>query len=157
MTSNIGSELIRDRMESHNNNLNDDQEEALRNDVFALLRKFMRPEFLNRVDDIVMFKPLTKEQISMIVKLQIENLRKLLAAKGISVIVSGEAINWIAQHGYDPQLGARPVKRLIQREIVNLLSKEIIAGRIMHNDKVEMDTENGSIVFRTLKSEPLPE
>ena len=157
MTSNIGSELIRDRMESHNNNLDDDQEEALRNDVFALLRKFMRPEFLNRVDDIVMFKPLTKEQISMIVKLQIENLRKLLAAKGISVIVSGEAINWIAQHGYDPQLGARPVKRLIQREIVNLLSKEIIAGRIMHNDKVEMDTENGSIVFRTLKSEPLPE
>ena len=157
MTSNIGSELIRDRMESHNNNLDDDQEEALRNDVFALLRKFMRPEFLNRVDDIVMFKPLTKEQISMIVKLQIENLRKLLEANGISVIVSGEAINWIAKHGYDPQLGARPVKRLIQREIVNLLSKEIIAGRIMHNDKVEMDTENGSIVFRTLKSEPLPE
>ncbi len=157
MTSNIGSELIRERMESHNNNMSDDQEEALQNEVFSLLRRFMRPEFLNRVDDIVMFKPLTKSQVSMIVELQIENLRKVLSSNGISVNLSDEVVSWIAEHGFDPQLGARPVKRLIQREIVNMLSKEIIAGRIMRDDVVEMDTENGNIVFRTRKADSLPE
>ncbi|HQG55970.1 MAG TPA: ATP-dependent chaperone ClpB, partial [Bacteroidales bacterium] len=126
MTSNLGSDIIRERMEQWNNNLPPREEEKLRNEVFALLRKFMRPEFLNRVDEIVMFKPLTINQIKEIVRIQLGNLSKVLESQGIKLEVGDDAVEWLAEHGFDPQLGARPVKRLIQREVVNRLSKEII-------------------------------
>jgi ATP-dependent Clp protease ATP-binding subunit ClpB len=125
----------------------EDEEEKLRKDIFTLLRKSLRPEFLNRIDEIVMFRPLNIEQINEIVKIQLGNLSKLLSAYNMVLNVSEEAINWIASHGFDPQSGARPVKRLIQREIVNELSKELIAGRITRNSVVYVSVENGRLKF----------
>jgi len=145
MTSNLGSDIIRERMEQWNNNMPPKEEEALRNEVFSLLRRFMRPEFLNRIDEIVMFKPLTVNQIKEIVKIQIGNLKKILQAQGINLKAGDDAVHWLAEHGFDPQLGARPVKRLIQKEVVNLISKEIIAGNISKNDTVFLTARNGAI------------
>ncbi len=150
MTSNIGSEIIRDRMERWNNKMPEKEEEGLRKEIFSLLRRSMRPEFLNRVDEIVMFHPLDLEQITEIVRLQLGNLRKLLAGYNMELEISEEAIMWIAEHGYDPQSGARPVKRLIQRELVNELSKEIIAGRVSKDSVVSISVENGRLKFSSV-------
>ncbi|HOK74401.1 MAG TPA: ATP-dependent chaperone ClpB [Bacteroidales bacterium] len=151
MTSNLGSDIIRERMEQWNNNLPPREEEKLRNEVFALLRKFMRPEFLNRVDEIVMFKPLTINQIKEIVRIQLGNLSKVLESQGIKLEVGDDAVEWLAEHGFDPQLGARPVKRLIQREVVNRLSKEIIAGKVSKDDTVYLSVKDGAIFFSNKK------
>lgn len=151
MTSNLGSDIIRERMEQWNNNLPPREEEKLRNEVFALLRKFMRPEFLNRVDEIVMFKPLTINQIKEIVRIQLGNLSKVLESQGIKLEVGNDAVEWLAEHGFDPQLGARPVKRLIQREVVNRLSKEIIAGKVSKDDTVYLSVKDGVIFFSNKK------
>ncbi len=150
MTSNIGSEIIRDRMERWNNKMPEKEEEGLRKEIFSLLRRSMRPEFLNRVDEIVMFHPLDLEQITEIVRLQLGNLRKLLAGYNMELEISEEAIMWIAEHGYDPQSGARPVKRLIQRELVNELSKEIIAGRVSKDSVVSISVENDRLKFTSV-------
>jgi len=151
MTSNLGSDIIRERMEQWNNNLPPREEEKLRNEVFALLRKFMRPEFLNRVDEIVMFKPLTINQIKEIVRIQLRNLASTLESQGIRLEAGDDAVEWLAEHGYDPQLGARPVKRLIQREVVNRLSKEIIAGNVSKDDTVYISVKDGAINFSNKK------
>jgi len=148
MTSNLGSDIIRERMDEWNNNMPAVEEEKLRNDVFAMLRRFMRPEFLNRIDEVVMFRPLTEEQIKEIVRIQLSALSETLKSRNISLDVSEDAVGWIAENGFDPQLGARPVKRLIQKEVVNNLSKEIIAGNIVRDDKVYMEVKNGILVFR---------
>jgi len=147
MTSNLGSDIIRERMEEWKNNMPPKEEEKLRNEVLSMLRRFMRPEFLNRIDEIVLFRPLTAEQIKEIVKIQLSYLREILKSRNISLEVSEKAIDWIALNGFDPQLGARPVKRLIQKEVVNNLSKEIIAGNILQDDKVYMDVKNETLVF----------
>jgi ATP-dependent Clp protease ATP-binding subunit ClpB len=141
MTSNLGSDLIRERMEKWHNVMPKQEEESLRTDVFNLLRKTMRPEFLNRIDEIVLFKPLTESQIKEIVVIQLESLQKLLGLQNIHIDVQQKAIDWLSEHGYDPQLGARPVKRLIQREIVNELSKEIISGRIAKDSSIMIDVD----------------
>lgn len=147
MTSNVGSDIIRDRMEQWNNKLPAKEEVKLRNEIFALLRRTLRPEFLNRIDEIVMFKPLNIEQINEIVKIQIGNLRKLLSGYNLELELTEEAVNWIAENGYDPGSGARPVKRLIQKEIVNELSKELIAGRVSRDSVVRISVENGRLKF----------
>ena len=147
MTSNLGSELIRDRMDQWNNNMPEKEAEALRRELFMLLRKSLRPEFLNRVDEIVMFSPLNLEQIGEIVKIQLNNVRKVLANSNLKLEVSDEAIDWLARNGFDPQSGARPVKRLIQKEIINELSKEIISGRFPRESTVEVDVEDDRLVF----------
>lgn len=147
MTSNLGSELIRDRMDKWNNNMPEKEAEALRRELFMLLRKSLRPEFLNRVDEIVMFSPLNLEQIGEIVKIQLNNVRKVLANSNLKLEVSDEAIDWLARNGFDPQSGARPVKRLIQKEIINELSKEIISGRFPRESTVEVDVEDDRLVF----------
>lgn len=147
MTSNLGSDIIREKMDEWKNNMPPKEEEKLRNEVLSLLRRFMRPEFLNRIDEIVMFRPLTADQIKDIVKIQLSLLSETLKSKNISLEVSEKAIDWIARNGFDPQLGARPVKRLIQKEVVNNLSKEIIAGNILQDDKVYMDVKNETLVF----------
>src|ERR1035437_5381146 len=126
MTSNLGSELIRDRMDKWNNKMPEKEEELLRKDIFSLLRRTLKPEFLNRVDEIVMFRPLNKDQIKEIVKIQLNNIEHMLTDYNLKLIVKEGALDWLTEKGYDPQLGARPVKRLIQKEIVNELSKEII-------------------------------
>jgi len=148
MTSNLGSDIIRDRMEQWNNNMPEKEEELLRKDIFMLLRKSMRPEFLNRVDEIVMFKPLNIEQIREIVVIQIDRVKQMLREHNIDLKVTDGTIRWIAEKGFDPQSGARPVKRLIQKEIINELSKEIIAGKILKESTVEVTVEKGKIKFK---------
>ncbi len=148
MTSNLGSDIIRDRMEMLNNEMPEEEHEKLRNEIFNLLRRSLRPEFLNRVDEIVMFRPLALEQIREIVDIQIRTLNKMLESNNIEIKVTEEALDWLAEKGYDPQLGARPVKRLIQREIVNELSKEIIAGRIHKDSVIPVSVKENKLVFK---------
>ncbi len=147
MTSNLGSDIIRDRMDKWNNKMPEKEEESLRKELFNLLRKSLRPEFLNRVDEIVMFRPLTQDQIREIVILQLNHVRKVLENNDLKLEVSDSAIDWLAEHGYDPQSGARPVKRLIQKEIINELSKEIISGKILKQSTVSVDLDKDRLVF----------
>jgi len=147
MTSNLGSDLIRDRMDKWNNNMPEKEIEDLREELFMLLRRSLRPEFLNRVDEIVIFSPLNLEQIREIVVIQLNNLRNVLSGSNLKLDVSDEAIDWLATNGYDPQSGARPVKRLIQKALVNELSKEIIAGNIPRESTVTVDVEDDRLVF----------
>ncbi|MGE5418924.1 MAG: ATP-dependent chaperone ClpB [Chloroflexota bacterium] len=151
MTSNLGSDIIRERMEQWNNNMPEAEEEKLRKEIMLLLRRSLRPEFLNRVDEIVMFTPLNESQISEIVRMQLKGVSKLLEEYRLELEVTDEAVLWLAAKGYDPQLGARPVKRLIQKEIVNELSKEIIAGKVSREDKIIVDTSGEHLVFRREK------
>ncbi len=147
MTSNLGSDVIRDRMEKWKNNMPEAEIEQLRKDIFLLLRKSLKPEFLNRIDEIVMFSPLNIQQIREIVKIQLNDLKKLLGNSNMELEVSEAAIDWLAKHGFDPQSGARPVKRLIQKEIINELSKEIIAGRIQRESTVKIDVDKDHLSF----------
>ena len=152
MTSNLGSEIIRDKMDKLKNNLTENEEEQLRKELFMLLRKSLRPEFLNRVDEIVMFRPLNLSQIKDIVEIQITNLKKILEGNNLKLEVSESAVSWLAKHGFDPQLGARPVKRLIQKEIINELSKELISGRISREDTVLIDLDKDHLSFARKKN-----
>ena len=147
MTSNLGSDIIRDRMGKWNNKMPEKEFELLRNEIFMLLRKSLRPEFLNRVDEIVMFKPLTVEQIGEIVKIQLRGVEKMLEGYNLKLVVEEDAIGWLTEHGYDPQSGARPVKRLIQKAIINELSKEIIGGKVSKEDTIVIDVENDRLSF----------
>lgn len=147
MTSNLGSEIIRDRMDKLDNKMAEKDEESLRKELFSLLRRSLRPEFLNRVDEIVMFRPLNRDQIREIVVIQLNHVRKVLVSNDLKLEVSDSAIDWLAEHGYDPQSGARPVKRLIQKEIINELSKEIISGKILKQSTVTVDLDNDRLVF----------
>ena len=147
MTSNLGSDIIRDRMDKWNNKMPEKEEELLRKDIFMLLRKSLRPEFLNRVDEIVMFRPLNIEQIREIVKIQLERIEHMLEDYNLKLLVTEDAIDWLTEKGYDPQLGARPVKRLIQKEIVNELSKEIIGGKVSKDDNIVIDVEDDRLSF----------
>lgn len=151
MTSNLGSEIIRDRMEQWNNRMPEAEEEKLRKEIMLLLRRSLRPEFLNRIDEIVMFKPLNEEQIRDIVRIQLKGISNMLGEYKLSLTVTEEAIDWLAEKGYDPQLGARPVKRLIQKAIVNELSKEIIGGKVSREDNIIIDTGGEGLVFRKEK------
>jgi ATP-dependent Clp protease ATP-binding subunit ClpB len=148
MTSNLGSEIIRDRMDKYDNNMPEKEEELLRKEIFTLLRKTLKPEFLNRVDEIVMFRPLNKNQIREIVKIQLKGIDHMLSDYNLKLVVKEEAIDWLTEKGYDPQLGARPVKRLIQKEIINELSKEIIGGKVLKEDTIVVDTKDGHLTFR---------
>jgi ATP-dependent Clp protease ATP-binding subunit ClpB len=148
MTSNLGSDLIRDRMEMWHNKLPEAEELKLRSEVLALLKRTMRPEFLNRVDEIVMFRPLERDQIREIVKIQLAGVEKLLEGYNIDFSVTEKAIDWLADHGFDPQSGARPVKRLIQKEIINGLSKEIIGGSVSKDGSITVDVEDSRLIFR---------
>jgi ATP-dependent Clp protease ATP-binding subunit ClpB len=147
MTSNLGSDIIRDRMDKWKNDMPESESESLRKELFALLRKSLKPEFLNRVDEIVIFRPLNLKQITEIVKIQLNNVRKVLETNNFKLEVSDATINWLAVHGYDPQSGARPVKRLIQKEIINELSKEIISGRIQKESTVKIDVDKDRLKF----------
>lgn len=151
MTSNLGSEIIRDRMDQWKNNMPEAEEEKLRKEIMLLLRRSLRPEFLNRVDEIVMFKPLDLKQIRQIVKIQLAGIEHMLEEFRLKLIITDDAIDWLAEKGYDPQLGARPVKRLIQKEIVNELSKEIISGAVTGEDNIIIDSEGDHLSFRREK------
>ena len=147
MTSNMGSQIIQDKFE----NLKGSTEaatEAAKIEVLALLKQIVRPEFINRIDEIVMFTPLTTENIAKIVGLQLKSVTKMLALQGITMGATPEAIAYLSEKGYDPQFGARPVKRVIQRDVLNELSKEILSGKITTDSIVLIDAFDGKLVFR---------
>lgn len=150
MTSNLGSDLIRD---NYDNLVPGNEQQVFkktREDVFALLRQTLQPEFINRVDEIIMFKPLMLDEIKDIVKIQLSLLINRLAENGINMEYTEFALEGLANEGYDPQLGARPIKRLIQRKIVNELSKLILAGEIDENKGVKLDFIDGKYIFMPL-------
>ena len=148
MTSNIGSHLIMDAFEKVTEKNIEAATEKAKLEVMNLLRQTIRPEFLNRVDEIIMFQPLLKKEIAGIVKIQLNNLKKLVADSGIQLQFSDYALEFLAEQGFDPQFGARPLKRLIQKEIVNQLSKRILAGDIDKTHPVLVDVFDGVVVFR---------
>lgn len=148
MTSNIGSHLIMDAFEKVTEKNIEAATEKAKLEVMNLLRQTIRPEFLNRVDEIIMFQPLLKKEIAGIVKIQLNSLKKLVADSGIQLQFSDYALEFLAEQGFDPQFGARPLKRLIQKEIVNQLSKRILAGDIDKTKPVLVDVFDGVVVFR---------
>jgi ATP-dependent Clp protease ATP-binding subunit ClpB len=153
MTSNIGSHLIMDAFENVSEKNIEAANEKAKVEVMNLLRQTIRPEFLNRVDEIIMFQPLLKKEIIGIVKIQLENLKRLVAQSGIQLQFSDYALSFLAEQGFDPQFGARPLKRLIQKEIVNQLSKRILAGDIDKSQPVLVDVFDNTVVFRNEKHE----
>jgi ATP-dependent Clp protease ATP-binding subunit ClpB len=148
MTSNLGSHIIQENFEKVTAKNKEEVVEATKAEVINLLRQTIRPEFLNRVDEIIMFQPLLKEEIKGIIKIQLDNLKKLVSANGINLEFGDYALEFLAENGYDPQFGARPLKRLIQKEIVNQLSKKILAGDIDKTKPVLVDVFDGVVVFR---------
>ncbi|TLF44964.1 ATP-dependent chaperone ClpB [Maribacter aurantiacus] len=146
MTSNMGSQIIQEKFE--NSTDIHSASEAARVEVLGLLHKMIRPEFLNRIDDIIMFTPLTKEDIRQIVKLQLEGLKKMLDKQNITLDATDEAIDYLAERGYEPQFGARPVKRTIQKEVLNNMSKELLSGKIKSDSVILLDAFDDELVFR---------
>ncbi|XLS30930.1 ATP-dependent chaperone ClpB [Flavobacteriaceae bacterium M23B6Z8] len=146
MTSNIGSSIIQEKFEA----LEDltSATEAARVEVLGLLRKTVRPEFLNRIDDIIMFTPLNEKDIKEIVRLQLKNVIKTVAKQQITMDATEEAIDYLANRGFDPQYGARPVKRVIQKEVLNALSKEILSGKVSTDSIILLDAFDDQLVFR---------
>jgi ATP-dependent Clp protease ATP-binding subunit ClpB len=148
MTSNIGSHLIQDAFEKVDESNVEEVTEKAKVEVMNLLRQTIRPEFLNRVDEIIMFSPLMKKQIMGIVKIQLDGLKQMVATNGITLHYSEYLLEFLAEQGYDPQFGARPLKRLIQKMIINALSKKILAGDIDKSKTVLVDVFDGVVVFR---------
>ena len=148
MTSNIGSNLIRENFEKINRSNHDEIVDKTKNQVFELLKQSIRPEFLNRVDELIMFSPLNESQIEDIVKLQLFNVQKLLSGNNIHIEISEKAIKYITHKGFDPQFGARPVKRAIQKLILNDLSKDLLAGKVTNNTTIHVDvSDDGKLTF----------
>ncbi|MDO4311070.1 MAG: ATP-dependent chaperone ClpB [Prevotella sp.] len=148
MTSNLGSQLIREETERSGGTLSDERLDSLRKSLFAMLKQTIRPEFLNRIDETIMFLPLTKNEIADVVRLQMEAVRKMLAPQGFTLTVTERAIDALAEAGYDPEFGARPVKRAIQRDVLNDLSKRLLAGDVDRDRPITVDAEDGQLVFR---------
>ncbi len=148
MTSNIGAHLIQENFENLNDSNRDEILAATRVAVNDLLKKTIRPEFLNRIDEIIMFNPLTRNEIKGIVEIQLNGLRKMLSGQGVNLEVTDEALDWLSQLGFDPQFGARPLKRVIQKKILNELSKQILAGKVNRDDKITIGLDpNNNFIF----------
>ena len=147
MTSNIGSHIIQESLQNINNKNRDEILEHTRNQVFGLLKKTMSPEFFNRIDELIMFKPLTYEEITKIVEMHFSNLATAMLENKIKIEISDEAVKWIARLGYDPQFGARPIKRIMQRTITNELSRQLLAGNINNGKLVRIDKNEDKLIF----------
>ena len=151
MTSNMGSDIIRDKFTGFNDKTEDEKQEVIataRQDVMDRLKQIIRPEFLNRIDETVMFTPLDRKEILEIVSLQVNSVRKMLASNGITLDVTKEALDLLAEDGYDPEFGARPVKRTIQRLVLNQLSKDILAQKVDREHPIVIDRKGDDLVFR---------
>ena len=148
MTSNMGSNLIRERFEHMTAANRDEVMQRTRGEVLDLLKQSIRPEFLNRIDEIIMFAPLTETEINQIVRLQIKGVEHMLAQNGITLRMTDAAVDFLTREGYDPQFGARPVKRAIQRYVLNDLSKQIIAGNVDNSKAITVDVQGDGLVFR---------
>ena len=151
MTSNMGSHIIQEKLANLDNVNSDYLIDETKNEVLELLKKSMRPEFLNRIDEIIMFRPLTQKQIKDVVRIQMNNVAKTLEANDILISTTDEAINELARLGYDPTMGARPVKRVIQRQVLNELSREILEEKINPSDNIMIDVFDGKFVFYNAK------
>ena len=147
MTSNMGAHIIQDKLEGLDMKKRLEVVEETKVEVLGMLKQTVRPEFINRIDEIIMFTPLNKEEVKQIVKIQINGLIKMLAQKGIQFNATDAAIENLATIGFDPQYGARPIKRVIQREVLNKLSKEILAGKITAESHIKLDYQNKEFVF----------
>ncbi len=152
MTSNMGSHLIQENFENINASMNPDKYEEImaktKLEVFDLLKKTIRPEFLNRIDETIMFTPLNREDVHKIVELQFNSIAKTLLENDIQISATPEAIDWLAQLGFDPQFGARPIKRVMQKRVLNELSKQILAGKVTKDAVIVLDVFNQEFVFR---------
>jgi ATP-dependent chaperone ClpB len=148
MTSNLGSNLIRENFEKITPKNREEIIEETKNQVMNMLKTTIRPEFLNRIDDIIVFAPLKEEEIEQIVRLQLDGVSKMLAENGITLTYTEEAVKSIAQSGYDPEFGARPVKRVIQRKVLNKLSKEILAGTVDKSKPIIIDAIDDAVFFK---------
>jgi len=148
MTSNMGAHIIQDKLEGLDMSKRAEVVEETKVEVLSMLKQTVRPEFINRIDEIIMFTPLNEVEVKQIVKIQINGLVKMLAQKGIQFTATEVAISHLAKIGFDPQYGARPIKRVIQREVLNKLSKEILAGKITAESSIELDYQNGEFIFK---------
>ena len=147
MTSNIGSPIIQENLEHVTDKTRDEIFDRTREQVLELLKKTLRPEFLNRIDEIIMFKPLTKDEIQKVVELQLENVQKMLGKNDIRLRATKKAIQFIATLGFDPQFGARPIKRVIQKNLLNELSKMILEGNVNKDKEIVVDEKEGKLTF----------
>lgn len=148
MTSNMGSNLIRENFEKITDQNREEVVENTKNLVMTMLKQTIRPEFLNRIDDIIMFAPLKQNEIAQIVRIQLNGVKKMLAENGITLEYTDEAIQSISEAGYDPEFGARPVKRVIQRKVLNQLSKDILAGTVDRSKPIVIDSIDDHVYFR---------
>jgi len=150
MTSDIGSSLIQESFEEMTDKNQEEIIEKTKTQVFELLKQTIRPEFLNRIDELVMFAPLNESQIEEIVRLQVSLIQKTLAGNGVQLELTEAAIKFIAAEGFDQQFGARPVKRAIQKYVLNDLSKQLIAGTVHNDQTIVVDYDGNGLVFRNL-------
>jgi ATP-dependent Clp protease ATP-binding subunit ClpB len=149
MTSNLGSHLIQENFENLTEENQDEIVDKTKDEVFDLLKQTLRPEFLNRIDEIVLFQPLRKKEIGKIVQFQLRGFNEMLSKRNIIMTFTQDAVDYLMNKGYDPAFGARPLKRVIQQEVLNKLSKEILAGNVNDGDRITLDyfVETG-LVFR---------
>lgn len=148
MTSNLGSELIREKMEDLDEDNREEKMAQVRSAVFDLMKRSLRPEFLNRIDELILFSPLTREHIREVVNIQFVQIQKSVTEQGFDLAATEEALDWLAQLGYDPQFGARPLKRVIQKKVLNELSKWILGGKIDKGKRILLDEFERQLVFR---------
>jgi ATP-dependent Clp protease ATP-binding subunit ClpB len=148
MTSNLGSDAIHEHFDSIKISEFEEASKKAKTDVMELLKQSVRPEFLNRIDETILFLPLTKDDIKEIVKIQLNLMRKKLTAQNINLVIKEDAFNWIAEMGYDPFFGARPIKRVIQKNVMNELSKALLSDRIDTSQNVILDVFDDQVVFR---------
>jgi len=149
MTSNIGSHLIQESFEEMNELNKDEILARTKNKVYELLKKTIRPEFLNRIDETIMFQPLTRDDVHDIVLLQFGKVQEMLSKNGITLTATEPSLDWLAQLGYDPQFGARPLKRVMQRKVLNELSKQILAGTVNKDDHIDLEVNaKHEFIFR---------
>ena len=151
MTSNLGSHLIQEEINKNGGALSASQSEALFGRISALLKQTIRPEFLNRIDETIMFTPLNKDEIAGVVRLQMNAVRMMLEQQGFNLRVTDKAVEYLAQAGFDPEFGARPVKRAIQRDVLNALSKSLLAGEVTREHEIIIDANDSGITFRSGK------
>ncbi|MFT4167573.1 MAG: ATP-dependent chaperone ClpB [Dysgonomonas sp.] len=148
MTSNMGSALIRENFSTINQENHDVVVEKTKNEVLNMLKSTIRPEFLNRIDEIIMFEPLKQSEIAQVVRIQMESLVKMLKNNGVQLQFTDAAVNLIAELGFDPEFGARPVKRVIQRQVLDVLSKRLLAGIVNHDAPIIIDAKDGALEFK---------
>ena len=148
MTSNMGSDLIRERFANVPEGKMQQTIDETRDLVLDLLKRTIRPEFLNRIDETIVFTPLGRSEIERIVRLQLDTTARILATNGIELHYTDAAVSWIAEAGYDPEFGARPVRRVIQHSVLNELSKSILSGSVDRSSVITLDVEDGKLLFR---------